>query len=471
MSRRILLLAAIIVLFAVRNLPWHLDDFDQAKQAYVSAEMIGDGHWWFQHTPAGRIATKPPLAGWISAGIYALGVGWEFAWRLPAFASALALLAMLWRSGRALAGSESGALIAAGAFSLNLLAPRLATLVRTDMLLTLFIFLAGWLVSGKIRTAQPWTTRERWMLFAAVLASMLTKGPIAYAFLLPGLAAYAWIARRREWPRVAWAGAWPWLAPLALFGIWAGIGAWLSPDFYEQVVQREFLGRFTVGEKAVHTNQPPWFYLLNLLHKWGPWSIALTALLWQKRVRAALRAEPQLVWLACWAAGGFLLMSLVPSKRADRIFPVIPPLCLLLAGLWTRRSESARWLPATIAAALLASGGYAGWRAVDAFRADARGLVRLGTEARTLASAHPERLAVVKAKDEGVILYADRLRSVSLNEAEDLWLAGEIDWLLLDDRDLESSAQHFQPYRIESAVPLLRDKKRPTYLLHRLSSE
>ena len=150
---------------------------------------------------------------------------------------------------------------------------------------------------------------------------------------------------------------------------------------------------------------------------------------------------------------------------------MIPPLCLLLAGLWTRRGESARWLPVTIAVALLASGGYAGWLVFDAFRADARGLVRLGAQARTLAGAHPERLAVVKAKDEGVILYAGRLRSFSLDEAGDLWRAGEIDWLLLDDRDLESSTQHFQPYRIESSVPLLRDKKRPYYLIHRLSSE
>ena len=477
MSRRTLLLAAIVVLFAIRNLPWHLDDFDQAKQAMVSAEMIGDGHWWFQHTPAGRVATKPPLAGWISAGIHALGVGWEFAWRLPSFASALVLLAMLWRSGRTLAGSEMGALIAAGAFSLNLLAPRLATLVRTDMLLTLFIFLAGWLVSEKIRTAQPWTTRERWALFAAVLASMLTKGPIAYLFLFPGLAAYVWIARRRGWPRVAWAGAWPWFAPLALFGVWVGVGVWLSPEFYEQVVQREFLGRLTVGEKAVHTNQPPWFYLLHLLHKWGPWSIALVALLWQKRVRATLRAEPQLVWLACWAAGGLLLMSLVPSKRPDRIFPVIPPLCLLLAGLWASRGPHApadqtpadsRWLPAVIAIALLTSGGYAGWRVVDAFRADARALVRFGAQARALAGAHPERLAIVKPKDEGMILYADRLRFISLGEAEELWHAGEIDWLLLDDRDFKNAPERFQPHRIESTVPRLRDKKSAYHLLQRV---
>src|SRR5690242_9203478 len=59
--------AATLAMCAIRNLPWHLDDFDQAKQAFVSFEMVEGGQWWFQHTPSGDAATKPPLAGWISA--------------------------------------------------------------------------------------------------------------------------------------------------------------------------------------------------------------------------------------------------------------------------------------------------------------------------------------------------------------------------------------------------------------------
>ena len=79
-----LFFTGIVAMLAVRNLPWHLDDKDQAKQAFTSFEMIAQGHWWFQHTPTGKIATKPPLAGWISAGLSPLG--WDIAWRLPGFA-------------------------------------------------------------------------------------------------------------------------------------------------------------------------------------------------------------------------------------------------------------------------------------------------------------------------------------------------------------------------------------------------
>ena len=78
------------------------------------------------------------------------------------------------------------------------------------MMLTLTIFLAGWMVYEKLRTGQPWTTRERWSLFAIILASMLIKGPIAYAFLLPGLVAFWGLRRKTELPRLAWAGWWWW---------------------------------------------------------------------------------------------------------------------------------------------------------------------------------------------------------------------------------------------------------------------
>ena len=89
----------IIVLFATANLPWQLDDYDQAKQAFSSFEMVKEGHWLYQHTPHERIATKPPLIGWISAGIFSVARSWEVAWRLPSLLSAIGLSILLFRAG------------------------------------------------------------------------------------------------------------------------------------------------------------------------------------------------------------------------------------------------------------------------------------------------------------------------------------------------------------------------------------
>src|SRR5262249_33760877 len=92
------LAALIIVLFAIANLPWQLDDYDQAKQAFTSFEMIKESHWLYQHTPHERVATKPPLVGWISAALFEVTGSWEIAWRLPSLAATLALAVVLLRA-------------------------------------------------------------------------------------------------------------------------------------------------------------------------------------------------------------------------------------------------------------------------------------------------------------------------------------------------------------------------------------
>src|ERR1043166_10289880 len=81
--------AIAVVLFLITNLPWQLDDYDQAKQAFTSFEMVKQGRWFYQHTPHEHVATKPPLVGWISAGIFSLTRSWDAAWRLPSFLGAV----------------------------------------------------------------------------------------------------------------------------------------------------------------------------------------------------------------------------------------------------------------------------------------------------------------------------------------------------------------------------------------------
>src|SRR2546428_13350791 len=73
-----------LVLFSITNLPWQLDDYDQAKQAWTSYEMVTEGHWFYQRTSDDQgLATKPPLTGWISAAVFSvtpsLGGGWGVA--------------------------------------------------------------------------------------------------------------------------------------------------------------------------------------------------------------------------------------------------------------------------------------------------------------------------------------------------------------------------------------------------------
>ncbi len=424
-----------------------------AEQAFTSFEMVREGHWWFQHTPIGRIATKPPLAGWISAGLYHAmgGHWWEGAWRIPSLLSAAVILAILLKKGNALYRDNLGGFLAIAAFGFTVFTPRIASLVRTDMLLTMCIFLTGYLILEKVRTGEPWTSGERWRIFATLLASMMIKGPIGYVFLLPGLVGYLFFSRRFGIKNVAWSGAWSWFGPLLFFAAWAGAGIWLSEEFNKQVVEREFLGRFTTGENAVHQPRNPFFYIGLILLRWQPWSLVLIGLASVKAIRTALRRDPELLWLACWSLGGLLVMSAVPSKRFDRILPVIPPLCLLLVAM-LRHGQPFEWrghsIPrlahCAVLGAFLLSVSYAGYDVARNYRSDQGALVRFGKEARAMAGG--ERLAVISGKDEGMLLYTDQTRFTRTKDALAAWRAGQLNWLVLPEKTLASNSAQLAPF-------------------------
>jgi 4-amino-4-deoxy-L-arabinose transferase-like glycosyltransferase len=475
--------ALIVVLFAIANLPWRLDEYDQAKQAFTSFEMVKEGHWLYQHTPQERVATKPPLVGWISAALFAVTHSWEIAWRLPSLVAALALAVVLFRAAKNAYGKVA-AVIALGAFGLNLLSPRLATLVRTDMPLALVIFLNGLLIWQKVRHEDEWKLRDQVYVFVLLTAAMLIKGPIVYAFLLPGIALNVvavalWATRSPRTPRrlqSAWPGWWPWVASLAIFLIWVGAGIRFQPGFYEEVVMREFVGRF--GE-TIHRPQPLLFYLPHLLHKFAPWSVLMIGIAavglrsrnW--RLRSVFREiSPETFWLLCWSIGGLIVMSLIPSKRVDRIFPVIPPLCLLLAAQLAPRTscghgpecrssgsiepdEAAHralagvywWGTIALAFAILFTGGYTGWKVIAGYRDHRDALAVFGRNIRHEAEAHLWRYDVVSGKDEGLLLYLRKTHFVEPADAITEWNTGNLDALVASKeqaavlmRDLQGAA-------------------------------
>ncbi len=429
-------LLCILGFFAITNLPWTLDDYDQAKQAYTSFEMVNQGHWLYQHTPNESVATKPPLVGWISAALFEVTRWWEGAWRLPSLAAALVLLWLIATEASAAYGAV-GALFALSALGLNLLSPRLATLVRTDMPLAMVTYLIGAQIWRKIRTAQPWAGRDRVIAFFLLAAAMLIKGPIIYAFILPGLIVYQILRRKGDAPS-AWCGWWPWILALAIFLAWAIGGIERQPGFYDSVVVREFAGRFT---ETIHKPQPVYFYLPHLLHKFAPWSllmIGLSVFFWRRRERLSLQMRPATVWLVCWSVGGLLLMSIIPSKRVDRIFPIVPPLCLLLGAQVARMWQEPRWrvrvqpwLGVALIFALLFTGGYAAWKIGSARHERSDALVRFGGEVRREAAAKKWRYAVVGGREEGMLLYLRQDHFLEPAEAVQLWKSGALDALVV----------------------------------------
>jgi 4-amino-4-deoxy-L-arabinose transferase-like glycosyltransferase len=395
------------------------------------------------------------------------------------------------------------AVIAIGAFGLNLLSPRLATLVRTDMPLALVIFLIGLLIWEKIRGGNEWKLRDQVCAVVLLTAAMLIKGPIVYAFLLPGIVLFqlrTFKERRLGQPSTAnltagkpslpgsatrsasaWPGWWPWLASLAIFLIWVTGGIWFQPGFYDEVVMREFLGRF--GE-TIHRPQPLLFYFPHLLHKFAPWSglIIVIALFdlqsrdW--RLRSSFREMSlETFWLLCWSIGGLIVMSLIPSKRVDRIFPVIPPLCLLLATQISDRNAALRrlrrpylWSVIALLLAISFTGGYTGWKVITGYRDHRNALAVFGRNVRHEADARHWRYEVVSAKDEGLLLYLRKTHFVKPVDAVSEWNAANLDALVASKekaatlmRDLKGAALS----QLESNEPEQREEGRGYVLITR----
>ncbi|MGZ4983153.1 MAG: hypothetical protein ACXV9Q_03570, partial [Chthoniobacterales bacterium] len=237
-----------------------------------------------------------------------------------------------------------------------------------------------------------------------------------------------------------WCGWWPWVASLAIFVLWVAGGIYSVPGFYDQVVLKEFAGRF--GE-TMHRPQPLFFYLPHLLQKFAPWSLlslGLAIVAWRAGKR---NLRPEMLWLVVWSLGGLVVMSLIPSKRVDRIFPIVPPLCLLIAAQFTLESRSLRrWSAIALIVAMIAATAYAAGKIYVSYRADEGALARFGKIFRREAAANNWRYEVVGGKDEGLLLYLRKTRFVKTSEAIELWNAGAIDTLVTPEEEAGALLGH-----------------------------
>ncbi len=175
-----------------------------------------------------------------------------------------------------------------------------------------------------------------------------------------------------------------------LIGLGAGaficlglVGAWLVPACIEggESYRAELLGQLwgrVTGERDSH-NRPWHFYLAQAPLGFLPWTLILAgAAAWAFR-----RPRPNL-WLLCWAAGGFILLSCFAGKRARYLAMMLPACALLLARYMAESDpDRVRRLLVRATAVVLAVAGLAlaGTRAIlgnlDAILRAAEAVVRV----------------------------------------------------------------------------------------------
>ncbi len=161
--------------------------------------------------------------------------------------------------------------------------------------------------------------------------------------------------------------------------------------------------------------------------------------------RVIRKLSPETFWLVAWSLGGLVVMSFVPSKRIDRIFPIVPPLCLLLAAFIAARRAKERWrtvvdriCTVAIILSVVFTSGYTARRIVlasreqrDAFAVFGRAVVK------EAATQHHWRYAVIGGEDEGMLLYVRRTEFLEPEQAIVLWNGGKLDALVVPDDELD----------------------------------
>ena len=136
-------------------------------------------------------------------------------------------------------------------------------------------------------------------------------------------------------------------------------------------------------------------------------------------------------------------MSLIPSKRVDRIFPIIPPLCLLLAAQFAAAesregfaSRARQWCAFAIILAGLFGAAYSAQKIVSGYRDRDDALVKFAAQVRATASRQGWRYEAVRGRDEGMLLYLRRLHFINVDGALAEWNSGRIDALVAPDEQL-----------------------------------
>jgi 4-amino-4-deoxy-L-arabinose transferase-like glycosyltransferase len=319
-------------------------------------EMRAQGDWLVQYTNGQKDLTKPPLYAWLVGISFAIGGDTEFAGRVPSVLASIGVLLMVFVLARRIAGPRAGFL---SAVLLLTTAKFLwqARLAELETLLALGVMGAYVCFDAAARSASdgtqspsargpaiawgPWLGFGTWLGFAAAV-----KGPIAFLLVVPGVAAFALIARRVRLLRSA-GFAVALLLAAAIGAAWpAAVVLRDGREAYETLVS------FARGDNVGHLHDPFYYLAQYPLYAlpWTPLVILAMRMRWTRGLDAdaATRARLPLVAFAVT----FVLLSILSAKQTHYLIPTVFPMGAVLAGCWADRWIARSTASATFGATL-----------------------------------------------------------------------------------------------------------------------
>jgi 4-amino-4-deoxy-L-arabinose transferase-like glycosyltransferase len=314
------LLLAALILFGVNLGSLPLRDWDEGTVAQVAKEISqapeGSWRWLFPTLWGEPYLNKPPLVHDLIALVYKIiGIN-EFTSRLPGALLSVISVVLLYGVGREIFAARIPALFSALVYLTLLPIIRHGRLAMLDGAVLCFTLLMFWSVLRSRRDL-------RWALIAGLGFGLigLSKGAIALLLGAIALLFLAWDTPRLLTSVYLWIGILLGSIPVI---VWYSL-QWLHyrEIFIATSIFNQSLSR--IWSNVEGHQQPPWYYLVELLKYSWPWLIFAVygwKLAWENRHWGW--AKLILVWSGVY----FLIVSLMVTKLPWYILPLYPALSL-----------------------------------------------------------------------------------------------------------------------------------------------
>jgi 4-amino-4-deoxy-L-arabinose transferase-like glycosyltransferase len=298
--------------------------WDEAIYAQVSKEMVQSGDWMTPHWSYSPWFEKPPLFMWITALSYHIFGISEFAARLPAAVSGLALLWVTYLIGRLAYDEKTGLLAAAILFTCYhfLSFSRFGTM---DVMLTLFTYLA---LYGYLRLNKD---NQKWwyLIWSACALALMVKG--AGGIIAPAAITLALAFDKRFTEairsRYFWQGV---MLAVLLVAPWHILmSVWYGRAFIDEYIGYHVVARST---RTLEGHASSYFYYIGrLVDGFFPWCL-LVPFAVISATRKNLKDQSRSWVLLILCALVFALYTLIPTRRPWYIIPLYPALAILIAA-------------------------------------------------------------------------------------------------------------------------------------------
>lgn len=316
---------------------------EEPRRVLPGLEMIRSGDWITPQVAGEEYHRKPPLVNWLAAWSFlALGEVGEFAARLPAVLSVLALVLVLVGVASRFYGM-SGGLFAAVVLLTNIGLLEKGRLIEIEALY-IALFGIGWLLWYLLWKSDR-SAWLYWLVPAPVLGlAWLAKGPPYLVFYYATIVALLWshkhlkaLAHPAHWVSLVVQAAVfvPWMMAVAARSESAG-GA-------SATAQDQILSRLSFGD----IDWVGWpLAIVQGVVNYLPWAVVLVVFYFARgREKFGIPARDRdrtLNGLLWGVAVGYFVVALLPESRPRFTLPLMVPATVLLAHCLAMMSDEGR---------------------------------------------------------------------------------------------------------------------------------